>query len=103
MIHVIDNWYIEPDELNWQSFEYKASEKGAKKGVKSKRNINYHHTLYRAMLRIKEDCKRKSLNKIDCEYKDAIHALISEERRCESEITKTIQIAVKENKGSKMA
>lgn len=98
MIHVIDDWYIEPDELNWQSFEYKKS----KNGKHSKRDINYHHDLANAMERIIENCRKKSLERYDGDLKGAIDLVRVRERRCMEKIIEAIQIAVIENKGSKM-
>lgn len=99
MIHVIENWYIEPDELNWQSFIYEPSQKT---GNMTKKKINYHHDLWRAVLRIIEDLRKESARVDDTELSEAVANLRRFQNSYEQKIISAIQIAVKENKGSKM-
>ena len=91
MIHVIDDWYIEPDELNWQSFQYKEYE--TKTGEKSMRKVgvNYHWDLEMATKRIMNDCKKRSLAKKECELTEAIADLRALEADAAAKIAKAIK------------
>lgn len=103
MIHVFDNWYIEPDELNWQSFQMK-EQKSRKTGeiTLRKSNVLYHHDLHQALKSVLADCKRSSFRKYSGGISDAIADMKRFEADLEGKIISAIQIAVKENKDSKM-
>lgn len=90
MIHIVDDFYIEPDELNWQSFRYiPYNTKGGETKLK-KSDIRYHGDLYFAFKRIMEDCKKRSLAKRECEFKEAI----ADMKRFEKSITDKIITAI---------
>lgn len=72
MVHIIDDWYITADDLQYISFQLKKSQKS---GKEHKTNYRYHATLELAVNRILNERKRYMVSDLACEIKDALKAI----------------------------
>ena len=68
MIHVIDDWYVDTDSLQYIS----GKAYNRKDGTVELTNRNYHSTLCRALERIGSERKRQKLSKGPIELKEAL-------------------------------
>lgn len=81
MVHIIDDWYITADDLQYISFQLKKSQKS---GLEHKSNYRYHANLELAVKRILSERKRYMVSELACEIKDAIRAIDEYEKETRS-------------------
>ena len=81
MIHIIDDWYVDADDLQYISYKLRINKK---KGTEHKTAHRYHATLEAAVTRILSERKRLMVSELACDIKTALQKISDYEKETRS-------------------
>ena len=81
MIHIIDDWYVDADDLQYISYKLRINKKTGKEHKTAHR---YHATLELAINRILSERKRLMMSDLACDIKTALQKISEYEKETRS-------------------